>query len=63
MIGQMDFGKLLNYVDVIHIDNPVYLEADFSIDDKTSEASISRTSCARFIKYWAKTRGSPLNSS
>jgi glutamate synthase (NADPH/NADH) large chain len=37
MIGQMDFGKLLNYVDVIHIDNPVYLEADFSIDDKIME--------------------------
>ncbi len=34
MIGQMDFGKLLNYVDVVHIDKPVYLEADFSIDDK-----------------------------
>ncbi|MBT5825482.1 MAG: glutamate synthase large subunit [Gammaproteobacteria bacterium] len=34
MIGQMNFSKLLNYVDVIHIDNPVYLEADFSIDDK-----------------------------
>lgn len=37
MIGQMDFGKLLNYVDVIHIDNPVYLEADFSIDDQIIE--------------------------
>ncbi len=37
MIGQMDFAKLLNYVDVIHIDNPIYLEADFSIDDKIFE--------------------------
>ncbi|NOR80044.1 MAG: glutamate synthase large subunit, partial [Methyloprofundus sp.] len=37
MIGQMDFGKLLNYVDVVHIDKPVYLEADFSIDDKIIE--------------------------
>ncbi|GFO70923.1 glutamate synthase (NADPH/NADH) large chain [Bathymodiolus japonicus methanotrophic gill symbiont] len=34
MIGQMDFSKLLNYVDVVHIDKPVYLEADFSIDDQ-----------------------------
>ncbi|NOQ15138.1 MAG: glutamate synthase large subunit, partial [Methyloprofundus sp.] len=37
MVGQMDFAKLLNYVDVVHIDNPVYLEADFSIDDKIIE--------------------------
>ena len=37
MIGQMDFGKLLNYVDVVHIAKPVYLEADFSIDDKIIE--------------------------
>lgn len=34
MIGQMDFSKLLNYVEVLHIDQPVYQQADFSIDDK-----------------------------
>ncbi len=37
MIGQMDFAKLLKYVDVIHIEKPVYLEADFSIDNKILE--------------------------
>ncbi len=37
MIGQMDFAKLLHYVDVVHIARPVYLEADFSIDDKIIE--------------------------
>ncbi|NOQ64698.1 MAG: glutamate synthase large subunit [Methyloprofundus sp.] len=37
MVGQMDFHKLLNYVDVVHIDEPIYLEADFSIDDKIIE--------------------------
>lgn len=34
MIGQLDFTKLLAQVEVLKIDNPIYLEADFSIDDK-----------------------------
>ncbi|BCG63068.1 MAG: glutamate synthase (NADPH/NADH) large chain [Methyloprofundus sp.] len=37
MVGQMDFTKLLNYVPIIKVANPVYLEADFSIDDKIIE--------------------------
>ncbi len=34
MVGQLDFTRLLAQVDVIKINNPVYLEADFSIDDQ-----------------------------
>ncbi|MFW5444283.1 MAG: glutamate synthase-related protein [Methylococcaceae bacterium] len=34
MVGQLDFTRLLVQVDEVKIDNPVYLEADFSIDDK-----------------------------
>lgn len=37
MVGQMDFSKLLQAIDVVKIKNPVYLEADFSIDDKIIE--------------------------
>jgi len=37
MVGQMDFSKLLQPVDVVKIENPIYLEADFSIDDKIIE--------------------------
>ena len=35
MVGQLDFRKLLAQVDEVKIDNPVYLEANFDIDDKT----------------------------
>ena len=34
MVGQLNFTRLLAQVDVVKIDNPIYLEADFSIDDK-----------------------------
>ncbi len=34
MIGQLDFTTLLRQVEVVKIANPIYLEADFSIDDK-----------------------------
>jgi len=37
MVGQMDFSKLLYPVEVVKIENPIYLEADFSIDDKIIE--------------------------
>jgi len=37
MVGQLDFTKLLNRVDVVKVKDPVYLEADFSIDDKIIE--------------------------
>jgi glutamate synthase (NADPH/NADH) large chain len=33
MIGQLDFKRLLAPVDVIKIENPTYLEANFCIDD------------------------------
>jgi len=34
MVGQLDFTRLLAQVTEVKIDNPVYLEADFSIDNK-----------------------------
>ncbi len=34
MVGQLDFTSLLKQVDVVKVSNPIYLEADFSIDDK-----------------------------
>ncbi|MDD7986288.1 glutamate synthase-related protein [Lentisphaera marina] len=34
IIGQLDFTALLAEVDELKIEDPVYLEADFSIDDK-----------------------------
>ena len=34
MVGQLNFTRLLAQADVVKIDNPIYLEADFSIDDK-----------------------------
>ena len=37
MVGQLDFTKLLAQVDEKKINNPIYLDADFSIDDKTTE--------------------------
>ena len=37
IVGQLDFTRLLSQVDVVKINNPVYLEADFSIDDKMIE--------------------------
>jgi glutamate synthase (NADPH/NADH) large chain len=37
MVGQMNFDKLLQSVKVVKIENPIYLEADFSIDDKIIE--------------------------
>jgi len=37
MVGQMNFNKLLQAVDVVKIENPIYLEADFSIDDQIIE--------------------------
>jgi glutamate synthase (NADPH) large chain len=33
MIGQLDLSKLLTQVDEVKVDNPIYLEADFSVDD------------------------------
>ena len=35
MVGQLDFRKLLAQVDEVKINNPIYLEANFDIDDKT----------------------------
>ena len=37
MVGQLDFTRLLAQVDEVKINNPVYLEADFSIDDQIIE--------------------------
>ncbi|WP_031431351.1 glutamate synthase-related protein [Methylomicrobium agile] len=37
LIGQVDLRKMLAYVDVVKIANPVYLEANFAIDDKIIE--------------------------
>ncbi|MEE9327435.1 MAG: glutamate synthase-related protein, partial [Cocleimonas sp.] len=37
MVGQLNFTRLLAQVDVVKIDNPIYLEADFNIDDKIIE--------------------------
>jgi glutamate synthase (NADPH/NADH) large chain len=37
MVGQLNLGKLLKQVEAVKIDKPVYLEADFSIDDKLIE--------------------------
>ncbi|WDE97475.1 glutamate synthase-related protein [Lentisphaera profundi] len=34
IIGQLNFGGLLAEVDILKIEDPIYLEADFSIDDK-----------------------------
>lgn len=34
MVGQLDFTKLLAQVEVIKVAQPIYLEADFSTDDK-----------------------------
>ena len=34
MVGQLDFTALLRQVEVIKVAKPIYLEADFSIDDK-----------------------------
>ncbi len=33
MVGQLDFTRLLAHVEEVKIENPIYLEADFSIDD------------------------------
>lgn len=38
MIGQLDFTKLLAQVDELKITEPVYLEADFSIDDQVIDS-------------------------
>jgi len=37
MIGQLDLTKLLAQVEVIKIDKPIYLEANFSVDDRIIE--------------------------
>jgi len=37
MVGQLDFTRLLAQVEEVKIANPIYLEADFSIDDKSIE--------------------------
>ncbi|MGR9051538.1 MAG: glutamate synthase-related protein [Gammaproteobacteria bacterium] len=37
MIGQLDFTKLLAQVEVVKVEKPIYLEADFEIDDKIIE--------------------------
>ncbi|NOQ77194.1 MAG: glutamate synthase large subunit, partial [Methylococcaceae bacterium] len=37
MVGQLDFTRLLAQVDEVKIDKPIYLEADFSIDDQSIE--------------------------
>jgi len=34
MVGQLDFTKLLAQVPVVKVEKPIYLEADFSLDDK-----------------------------
>jgi len=35
MVGQLDFTRLLAQVEEVKIQNPIYLEADFKIDDKS----------------------------
>jgi len=37
IVGQLDFTKLLAQVPVVKIEKPIYLEANFSIDDKIIE--------------------------
>jgi len=37
MIGQLDLTKLLAQVEVVKIEKPIYLEADFSVDDRIME--------------------------
>ncbi|MGR9115035.1 MAG: glutamate synthase-related protein [Gammaproteobacteria bacterium] len=37
MIGQLDFTSLLAQVDVVKVEKPIYLEANFSVDDKIIE--------------------------
>lgn len=37
MIGQLDFTKLLAHVDVVKVEKPIYLKANFKIDDKIIE--------------------------
>jgi glutamate synthase (NADPH/NADH) large chain len=37
MVGQLDFTDLLAQVDVLKINKPIYLEANFSIDDQIIE--------------------------
>ncbi len=37
MVGQLDFTRLLAQVTEVKIDNPIYLEADFSIDNQSIE--------------------------
>ncbi|WP_031432745.1 glutamate synthase-related protein [Methylomarinum vadi] len=37
MIGQLDFTKLLAEVEEVKVQNPIYLEANFDIDDKLIE--------------------------
>ncbi|MBE0434512.1 MAG: glutamate synthase large subunit [Methylomicrobium sp.] len=37
IVGQLDFTKLLIQVPVVKIEKPIYLEANFSIDDKIIE--------------------------
>ncbi|MGR9043855.1 MAG: glutamate synthase-related protein [Gammaproteobacteria bacterium] len=37
MIGQLDFTKLLAQVDVVKVEKPIYLQANFKIDDKIIE--------------------------
>jgi len=37
MVGQLDFTRLLAQVEEVKIANPIYLEADFSIDDQSIE--------------------------
>ncbi len=37
MIGQLDFSKLLAEVDEVKVANPIYLEANFDVDDRLIE--------------------------
>ncbi len=37
MVGQLDFTRLLAQVDEIKVANPIYLEADFKVDDRSIE--------------------------
>ncbi|GAB4254940.1 MAG: glutamate synthase-related protein [Methylomicrobium sp.] len=37
IVGQLDFTKLLAQVPVVKVEKPIYLEANFSIDDKIIE--------------------------
>ncbi|MDD5411303.1 MAG: glutamate synthase-related protein, partial [Methylobacter sp.] len=37
MIGQLDLTKLLAQVEVVKIEKPIYLEADFSVDNRIME--------------------------